>query len=190
MSDQEEVPWVLSSRHCPRSSLFTAVSLSACKCYPFPDFASCLVHVTSRVAFCVSYHYNVWYGQNFPFLSQSLFNFDGSRFNQTSILDENFLLDRAKLADVGLPWFASSQVISKVGWNMAIGATVTHVLIWYGKEIVSVIKKHRAGEDYDPHLAKMKVYPEVPMWWYIAMFIGSFAMAMATLYTGGSGLPW
>ncbi|KJA26691.1 hypothetical protein HYPSUDRAFT_132645 [Hypholoma sublateritium FD-334 SS-4] len=146
--------------------------------------------VICMVSFCVSYHYNVWSGQNFPFLSQSLFNFDGTRFNQTSILDDNFLLDRAKLTEVGLPWFASSQVISKVGWNMAIGATVTHVLIWYGKEIISVIKKYRAGEDYDPHLAKMKVYPEVPMWWYIAMFVSSFAMAMATLYTGGSGLPW
>jgi uncharacterized membrane protein len=36
----------------------------------------------------------------------------------------------------------------------------------------------------------MKVYREVPMWWYIAMFVGSFAMAMATIYTADSGLPW
>jgi hypothetical protein len=28
------------------------------------------------------------------------------------------------------------------------------------------------------------------MWWYIAVFLGSFAMAMATVYTGHSGLPW
>jgi hypothetical protein len=36
----------------------------------------------------------------------------------------------------------------------------------------------------------MKVYNEVPMWWYILVFIGSFAMAMSTIYTGHSGLPW
>lgn len=36
----------------------------------------------------------------------------------------------------------------------------------------------------------MKVYNEVPMWWYIAVFVGSFAMAMATIYTSKSGLPW
>lgn len=142
------------------------------------------------IAFCVAYHQNAWHGQNFPFLSQSLFNFNGTRFDQRLILDDNFMLDREKLAVVGLPWFASSQVISKIGWNLAIGATITHVLLWYGKEIIEVIKKYRAGENYDPHLAKMKAYKEVPMWWYLAMFAASFAMAMATMYAGKSGLPW
>ncbi|KAJ3513897.1 hypothetical protein NLJ89_g2699 [Agrocybe chaxingu] len=146
--------------------------------------------VMCMIAFCVLYHNNVWNGQNFPFLSQQLFNLNGTRFNQRLILDENFMLDHAKLEEVGLPWFASSQVISKVGWNMAIGATVTHVLLWYGKLIIEVIHKYRAGENYDPHLAKMKVYREVPMWWYIAMFFASFAMAMSTMYAGKSGLPW
>ena len=28
------------------------------------------------------------------------------------------------------------------------------------------------------------------MWWYIAMFLGSFTMAMATIYSAKSGLPW
>ena len=121
-------------------------------CFPLPS-----PHKLSRIAFCVAYHQNAWNGQNFPFLSQSLFNFNGTRFDQRLILDENFLLDHEKLAVVGLPWFASSQVISKIGWNLAIGATITHVIIWYGKEIIEVIKKYRAGEAYDPHLAKMKV---------------------------------
>ncbi len=35
-----------------------------------------------------------------------------------------------------------------------------------------------------------QVYNEVPMWWYLAIFFSSFAMAMATMYTGHSGLPW
>lgn len=30
----------------------------------------------------------------------------------------------------------------------------------------------------------MKVYKEVPMWWYGGVLLGSFAMAMATCYTG------
>ena len=28
------------------------------------------------------------------------------------------------------------------------------------------------------------------MWWYIAVLVASFAMSMATVYTGHSGLPW
>lgn len=43
----------------------------------------------------------------------------------------------------GLPWFASSQVLAKIGHNLAIGATIVHVLLWYGKDIVEVVKKYR-----------------------------------------------
>jgi hypothetical protein len=65
-----------------------------------------------------------------------------------------------------------------------------HVVLWYGKDIKRAIQEYRSGESTDPHYAKMKVYKEVPMWWYSAVFLASFAMAMATIYTGHSGLPW
>ncbi|KAF7339054.1 Oligopeptide transporter 3 [Mycena venus] len=143
----------------------------------------------ASIAFCALYANNVWQAQNFPWLSQELFYENGTQYDQLAILDENFRLDPAALAVQGLPWFASSQVLYKIGTNLSIGATITHVALWYGKDIIEVIKRYRAGDAYDPHLAKMKVYPEVPMWWYILVFIGSFAMAMATIYTGGSGMP-
>ncbi|KAG2006353.1 peptide transporter MTD1 [Coprinopsis cinerea AmutBmut pab1-1] len=142
------------------------------------------------IAFCACFAMNVWNGQNFPFLSQALFYENGTRFQQLRILDENFRLDPVKLEAEGLPWFASSQVVAKIAHNLAIGSTITHVLIWYGKDIIQVIRKYRAGEIYDPHLAKMKAYREVPVWWYIAMFVASFAMAMSTIYAAKSGLPW
>lgn len=88
---------------------------------------------------------NVWNGQSFPFLSQALFYENGTRYKQLLILDDNFKLDKAKLAIHGLPWFASSQVLAKIGHNLAIGATITHVLIWYGKDIIEVIRKYRVS---------------------------------------------
>lgn len=91
---------------------------------------------------------NTWNGQKFPFLSQQLFFLNGTRYNQTWILDENFKLDPERLAFQGLPWFASSQVIAKMGHSLAIGATITHVFLWYGKDIVEVIRKHRASSIY------------------------------------------
>ncbi|KAJ3542748.1 hypothetical protein NMY22_g3390 [Coprinellus aureogranulatus] len=142
------------------------------------------------ITFCVCFYKNVWNGQNFPFLSQQLFYENGKRYNQTLILDENFRLDPVKLAEQGLPWFASSQVVAKIGHSLAIGSTITHVFVWYGKDIIECIRKYRRGETYDPHLAKMKVYREVPIWWYLAMLAACFAMAMSTIYAAKSGLPW
>ncbi|KAF8148520.1 OPT oligopeptide transporter protein-domain-containing protein [Mycena galopus ATCC 62051] len=132
------------------------------------------------IAFCALYANNVWHGQNFPWLSQELFYENGTQYNQLAILDANFRLDVQ-----GLPWFSSSQVLYKIGTNLSIGATITNVILWYGRDIVEVIKRYRA---YDPHLAKMK--EKVPMRWYIVIFFGSFGMAMATIYTGHSGMPW
>ncbi|KAJ7132712.1 peptide transporter MTD1 [Mycena filopes] len=142
------------------------------------------------IAFCALYANNVWNGQSFPWLSQELFYENGTAYDQLAILDADFRLDKAALDVQGLPWFASSQVLTKIGTNLSIGATITHVVLWYGKDIIEVIKRYRAGDAYDPHLAKMKVYPEVPMWWYIVIFLSSFGMAMATIYTGDSGMPW
>lgn len=67
------------------------------------------------IAFCVAFATNAWHGQNFPWLSQELFFFNGSDYNQLAILDENFLLDKNKLAEVGLPYYASSQVLTQIG---------------------------------------------------------------------------
>uniref|UniRef100_A0A8H7XV56 Peptide transporter MTD1 n=1 Tax=Psilocybe cubensis TaxID=181762 RepID=A0A8H7XV56_PSICU len=130
------------------------------------------------IAFCACYAANTWNGQNFPWLSQDLFYENGTTYDQLAILDENFRLDPAKLAEVGLPWFSSSQVLTKIGSNLAIGATIMHVIIWYGRDIIEVVRKYRAGENYDPHLAKMKVYPEVPMWWYIAIFVWGLIVSL------------
>ncbi|KAJ7046059.1 peptide transporter MTD1 [Mycena alexandri] len=129
------------------------------------------------IAFCALYANNLFYE-------------NGTAYDQLAILDENFRLDKAALNVQGLPWFASSQVLTKIGTNLSIGATITHVLLWYGRDIIEVIRRYRAGDVYDPHLAKMKAYPEVPMWWYIVISFSSFGMAMATIYTGDSGLPW
>ncbi|KAF6765569.1 OPT oligopeptide transporter protein-domain-containing protein [Ephemerocybe angulata] len=142
------------------------------------------------ISFSVAFARNTWNGQNFPFLSQQLFYENGTEYDQLTILDERFNLDPAKLAVQGLPWFASSQVIGRIAVNLSVGVTFTHVLLWYGKDILDVINKYRRGENYDPHFEKMKVYAEVPMWWYAAMLIGCFGMAMGTIYTSNSGLPW
>lgn len=170
-------------------SLYVGVAI--CMYVFSSSFASAAVtHRLCRITFCATYAANTWNAQSFPFLSQALFLENGDPYDQLSILDDDLRLDEAKLATVGLPWFAPTQVLYKIGANLAIGATITHVILWYGKEIIEIIKKERRGESVDPHRELMKAYPEVPMWWYGAVFLGSFAMAMATVYTSGSQLPW
>lgn len=142
------------------------------------------------ILFCACYVNNVWNAQNFPFLSQALFYENGTVYDQTLILNSDYSLNETALEEQGLPWYATSNAIYYLGSNLAIGATFGHVVCWFLPAIISAFKEYRTRSQPDPHYQKMLVYKEVPMWWYGACMIASFAMAIATCYTGHSQLPW
>ncbi|KAL8280305.1 hypothetical protein RQP46_007222 [Phenoliferia psychrophenolica] len=136
------------------------------------------------IIFTTMYYKNTWEAQNYPFLSQLLF------FENTLILNSDYSLNETALAQYGIPWYAPSNAIYYLGSNLAIGASLTHVFLWFGKPMIQAFKDYRTGEQPDPHYQKMLVYNEVPLWWYGATLLISFGMAMATCYTGNSQLPW
>ncbi|KAL1711071.1 OPT oligopeptide transporter protein-domain-containing protein [Schizophyllum commune] len=142
------------------------------------------------IIFCACYANNVWNAQRFPFLSQLLFNETGDTYNQSLILNDDYTLNATKLEQEGLPWFAASYVIYKIATSLSLGATVTHMAIWHGKQIWTAIKEATSGEIKDPHYQKMKAYKEVPWWWYAGFLVASIVMSLVTCYTGHSQLPW
>lgn len=102
------------------------------------------------------------------------------------ILNSDFTLNPDKLAVQGLPWFSASYTIAKIGTSLSFGATITHMVLWNGKQVWDALKTGQRGECQDPHYLKMKVYNEVPFWWYTLIFVASLAMGMATNYTAVS----
>ncbi len=125
------------------------------------DCPSNLVHTS--LSFAGVYANNVWNAQTFPFLSQVsdkayitdlsisrplpqlLFYPNGTEYDQTLILNDDYTVNATKLAEQGLPWFASTQVVAKIGSSLAFGATVTHMIIWNGKQVWDSIKTARTG---------------------------------------------
>ncbi|GAA5965378.1 hypothetical protein JCM8115_002013 [Rhodotorula mucilaginosa] len=142
------------------------------------------------IIFCAMYAANTWNAAHFPFLSQQLFYENGTIYDQLSILNSDYSLNKTALDEQGLPWYAASNAIYYLGCNLAIGATLTHVGLWYWRPILNAIRQFKTRQIDDPHYQKMRVYKEVPMWVYGGIIVGSFAMAMATCYTGHSQLPW
>ncbi|EIN10286.1 OPT oligopeptide transporter [Punctularia strigosozonata HHB-11173 SS5] len=142
------------------------------------------------ISFIGVYANNVWNAQNFPFMSQLLFYQNGTEYDQLLILNHDYSLNEDKLAVQGLPWFAATQTVAKIGASLSFGATITHMILWNGKQVWDAVKTSRQGAIKDAHYEKMKVYKEVPQWWYVGMFVSSLAMALATNYTSDSGLPW
>ncbi|KAJ6465562.1 OPT oligopeptide transporter [Mycena vitilis] len=140
------------------------------------------------IAFCACFQMNVWNTQNFPFLTQLLFYENGTEYNQLAILNDDFTLNNDKLAVQGLPWYAASQLLYKVSRTLYIGAALTHFLLWHSKEVYQVVRAGRDGNQ-DPHFKRMKAYPEMSNWWYLAVFVVSFGVAIGTTYGAKSQLP-
>ncbi|SJL14148.1 related to peptide transporter [Armillaria ostoyae] len=162
-------------------SLFTPLSTQ------LSLYAGCAV---CMIAFCACYAANTWNTQNFPFLTQLLFFENGTEYDQLSILNADFTLNEEKLQAVGLPWFAASQLLYKISRTMYIGAAITHFLLWHFKTLYKIIQDSATKECDDPHYRKMKIYKEMSNWWYLAIFVACFGMAIGTTYGADSGLPW
>lgn len=162
-------------------SLFTPLSTQ------LSLYFGCMV---CMIAFCACYAKNIWNTQNFPFLTQLLFYQNGTEYDQLAILNPDYTLNYQKLEEQGLPWYAASQLLYKISRTMYIGAALTHFILWHGKTVYRIVRDSRTKETDDPHYQRMKVYKEVPIWWYLTILAGTSALAIGMAYAAKSGLPW
>jgi hypothetical protein len=135
------------------------------------------------------YYSNVWSAKDFPFMSTSLFSSNGSTFSTTSILNSQGIIDEAKLEKTGLPHLTSSTVWGYFTQNLAIGALISHVLIFYSRDILLAWKQTRFRKQPDPHYQAMLRYKEVPMWWYIVLFSLAFIAGIIVTAKDETTLP-
>jgi OPT family oligopeptide transporter len=135
------------------------------------------------------YYSNVWDAQSFPFMSSSLFQSSGTQFSTTSVMNSHGTIDFTKLEKIGLPSLTASTAWGYLTSNLAIGALITHVFIFFGKDMVLAWKQARSRTQPDPHYQAMLKYKEVPMWWYLVLFLLAFVAGLIVNIKGDTTLP-
>lgn len=135
------------------------------------------------------YYGNAWSAKRFPFMSTSLFVNNGTQFSTTSVLNNQGTIDPSKLDEVGSPFMTSSTAWGYFTANLAIGAMITHVLIFYGKDMYLAWKQARANSQQDIHYRSMLRYKEVPIWWYLVLFVLCFVAGIIVNVKGETTLP-
>ncbi|KAI9019269.1 OPT family small oligopeptide transporter [Phycomyces nitens] len=146
----------------------------------------------------LTYYYNVWDAQKFPFLSSGLFKVDpetgiGSKYPQTLILDEFNNINQTALEEVGHPHFGTVSAIGYVVNNIGVTASLVHIFLYYGSDIKKnalAIFRRKENRENDIHNRLMAAYKEVPTWWYYAIFIGGVGLNIGIGYANHSQLPW
>ncbi|CAO3571082.1 unnamed protein product [Mortierella alpina] len=134
-----------------------------------------------------AYYTDLWKSKNYPILSPDLFRENGSAYEKGEILTDN-VLDELKYANYG-PVRMDSFFALTYGVGFAgLMATVVHVILYNGHEMVARWKSARS-ENEDIHSRLMRVYPEVPDWWYIFLFVVSLALSLVTCIVW-EFMPW
>jgi OPT family oligopeptide transporter len=168
------------------------------------------------VVFVAVYYKNIWQARSLPFLSQELFYPNGTVYNQTLILNDNFEVDKTLLAEQGLPFYAGTWVVQLLATNLSMGATFMHLLIWNRDDLrgawswmspssLRIMYNNfnwrfwhddgmratpQEDEEIDPHYREMLKYADAPNSWYIVTLIISVVISLVVIYKTDSTLPW
>ncbi|KAF9318873.1 hypothetical protein BG003_010390 [Podila horticola] len=134
-----------------------------------------------------AYYTDLWKSKNYPILSAHLFRENGSAYIKDEILT-NSIFDQAKYDAYG-PMRMDSFFALTYGVGFAgLTATIVHVLLYNGKEMLQRWKEARS-ETEDIHSRLMRIYPEVPNWWYLSLFVITIALSFVTCIVWGY-MPW
>jgi len=134
-----------------------------------------------------AYYTNLWDAKTYPILTADLFRENGDLYNKTEILTDN-VLDRSKYLTYG-PLRMSTFFALTYGLGFAgLTATVVHVILYNGKEMTDRWRSSRVSKG-DIHTRLMRVYDEVPDWWYLSLFVISMALSFVTCVVWDY-MPW
>jgi OPT family small oligopeptide transporter len=143
------------------------------------------------------YYNDVWNAKSYPFLSNGIFrlfdNGTSAKYPQTDVLNADNSLNYTALAEVGYPQFATTNAFSYIIINLGVTSTITHVALFYGKQIWKNFReawKSASEKNVDIHMQLMQKYKEVPYWWYYALFFGGVGLNIGIAYANSSQLPW
>ncbi|KAL1692785.1 peptide transporter MTD1 [Schizophyllum commune] len=132
------------------------------------------------------------YSKNYKMLSTSIFNHNGTVYDQAAVFGKNGILNETALEEYGLPAMTGSNAWANFAQNLAIGALVAHVTLFWSGDMRDAVLHFRDGKktNDDPHYLAMQKYKEAPWWWYFILLFLAFIAGLIVCIKGETSLPW
>ncbi|KAL9689938.1 hypothetical protein QQ045_010329 [Rhodiola kirilowii] len=133
-----------------------------------------IVYVVTPIAY---WGFGLYDAQTFPIFSSHLFTAEGTAYNISAIVNDKFELDIQSYKDQGRIHLSMFFALT-YGFGFAtIAATLTHVALFYGREIYDRFRASYTGKE-DIHTRMMRKYPDIPSWWFYLLLVLSFAVSL------------
>ncbi|KAF6166720.1 hypothetical protein GIB67_005596 [Kingdonia uniflora] len=147
-----------------------------------------IIYVAMPVAY---WGMNLYNAKTFPIFSADLFTAQGQLYNITAIVNNKFEINMPeyeKQGKINLSMFFALTY----GFGFAtIAATLTHVGLFYGREIYERFRQSYNGK-IDIHTKLMRNYKDIPNWWFYLLLAVSFiaSLLLCTVMRSDVQLPY
>ncbi|KAJ6605339.1 small oligopeptide transporter [Mycena vulgaris] len=136
----------------------------------------------------VLYFTNTWYGKFMPISSRTSYDNHMNSYNVSAILTSATTVD-LNLYHNYSPLFISTTFAISYGLSFAsITATLMHAFLYFRKQIW-VQSRRALHEQPDIHARLMSVYPQVPEWWYLILFLSMFVLGIISIEIWPTQMP-
>lgn len=140
------------------------------------------------IATPILYFTNTWDSLYMPIQSRLVYDNLAQPYNVTRVLTNQIIFDEAAY-DAYSPLFMSTCFAMSYGLAFAtITATLTHTFLYFRKQIMMQARRSLA-EQPDIHARLMSLYPQVPDWWYLILFVVMFALGVISFEVWPTHLP-
>lgn len=136
----------------------------------------------------IIYFTNTWNTAYLPVNSPRTFTNTGAPYDITQVVT-NGLFDVEKYRNYSPVFLSATFVMNYCLGLAALTAVVTHTYLWYGRDIMKQLRTSIKDEK-DIHSRLMSRYRDIPHWWFIAVFLGSFILGAVTIEVYPTKMPF
>ncbi|KAH9307886.1 hypothetical protein KI387_035797, partial [Taxus chinensis] len=126
----------------------------------------------------LTYWFNVYDARVFPIYSNDLFTSTGQIYNVSAIVDSNFDLDIQAYDKYGQLHLSTFFVFSYGIAFAGVAATVTHAIIFHGKDLWNLSIHAFKDKKVDVHTRLMRKYKAVPEWWFFITLASTLSVTI------------
>ncbi|KAG0917272.1 hypothetical protein G6F33_001645 [Rhizopus arrhizus] len=137
----------------------------------------------------IIYYTDSWESKKFPLYNTHQYDIYGHVFNRTRVLTPEQYLNETAYEEYSPIRITGFFAICYGQGLAALGAIITHTILYNGKDIWRRLKSARQGDD-DIHARLMDNYKEVPDYWYLVLFVIALGLSFATVVHWPSDMPW
>lgn len=131
---------------------------------------------------------NVWFGKYLPISDSNSYDRFQQTYNVTKIINSDLSFNLEAYKEYS-PLYLSTTFALCYGLSFAaITAIITHTICFHGKHIWNTIR-NRKDEKEDVHDRLMKEYTDVPVWWFVVVFLIFFGLSIATVRAWNTEMP-